>query len=156
LPTLLEEKNFDLNDWETMPHTLNSHVPPQQNSNKHHKYSSPIENLPDSTHSNNGKTPAPKSAPSSDDWSSATQELLDALPRVWTRGLLYFLVAFAGIVLPWAMLSKVDETGSARGRLEPKGKTIRLDAPVAGTVAAIQVKEGEAVKTGHCGRLRPS
>jgi HlyD family secretion protein len=63
--------------------------------------------------------------------------------------LLYFLVAFAGIVLPWAMLSKVDETGSARGRLEPKGKTIRLDAPVAGTVAAIQVKEGEAVKTGQ-------
>jgi HlyD family secretion protein len=149
LPTLLEEKNFDLNDWETMPHTLNSHVPPQQNSNKHHEYSDPIENLPDSTYSNNGKTPAPILAESSDDWSYATQELLDALPRVWTRGLLYFLVAFATIVLPWAMLSKVDETGSARGRLEPKGKTIRLDAPVAGTVAAIQVKEGEAVKTGQ-------
>jgi HlyD family secretion protein len=85
----------------------------------------------------------------SDDWSSLTKELIDTLPRVWTRGLLYFLVLFAVIVLPWATLSKVDETGSARGRLEPKGKTLKLDAPVAGTVAAIKVKEGQTVKAGQ-------
>lgn len=84
-----------------------------------------------------------------DDWSSLTKELIDTLPRVWTRGLLYLLVAFAAIGLPWAMLSKVDETGTARGRLEPKGNTIRLDAPVAGTVALVQVKEGEQVLTGQ-------
>lgn len=86
---------------------------------------------------------------STDDWSYATKELLDSLPQVWTRGLLYFLVVFVSIVLPWAMLSKVDETGTARGRLEPKGKTTRLDAPVAGTVALVQVKEGESVRTGQ-------
>lgn len=63
--------------------------------------------------------------------------------------MLYLLVVFAAIALPWAMLSKVDETGSARGRLEPKGKTIRLDAPVAGTVAAIKVAEGQRVKAGQ-------
>jgi HlyD family secretion protein len=85
----------------------------------------------------------------SDDWSSLTKELIDTLPRVWTRGLLYFLVLFAAIVLPWATLAKVDETGSARGRLEPKGKTLKLDAPIAGTVAAIKVKEGQAVKAGQ-------
>jgi HlyD family secretion protein len=60
--------------------------------------------------------------------------------------LLYFLVVFAGIVLPWAMLSKVDETGSARGRLEPQGKVFKVDAPVAGTVAKVLVKEGQLVK----------
>ncbi len=102
---------------------------------------------------NSNKTPSStqskSSEPSSDDWSSLTKELIDTLPRVWTRGLLYFLVVFAAIVLPWAMLSKVDETGSARGRLEPKGKTLRLDAPVAGTVAAIKVKEGQTVKAGQ-------
>lgn len=81
----------------------------------------------------------------SDDWSSLTKELIDTLPRVWTRGLLYLLVVFAGIVLPWAMLSKVDETGSARGRLEPKGKVFKVDAPVAGTVASVLVKEGQLV-----------
>lgn len=85
----------------------------------------------------------------SDDWSDVTQESLDSLPQIWTRGLLYFLVVFVSIVLPWAMLSKVDETGNARGRLEPKGKTVRLDAAVAGTVAQISVKEGDAVKAGQ-------
>jgi len=84
-----------------------------------------------------------------DDWSSLTQELIDTLPQVWTRGLLYLLVVFAGIVLPWAMLSKVDETGSARGRLEPKGATQRLDAPAAGTVTQVRVKEGQTVKAGQ-------
>ena len=34
----------------------------------------------------------------------------------------------------------------ARGKLEPKEKTVQLDAPVAGTVAAIKVKEGDRVK----------
>jgi len=132
-----------------MPHTQNSHILPKHNEDERGNYGFPTEHLPDSTHPNNGTRPAPTLAASSDNWSYATQELLDALPQVWTRGLLYFLVAFAAIVLPWTMLSKVDETGSARGRLEPKGKTIRLDAPVAGTVAAIQVKEGQSVKMGQ-------
>jgi hemolysin D len=84
-----------------------------------------------------------------EDWSHTTRELLDTLPRLWTRGLLYLLIIFAGIVLPWAMLSKVDETGSARGRLEPQGKTLKLDAPVDGKVTAIKVKEGQTVKAGQ-------
>jgi hemolysin D len=84
-----------------------------------------------------------------DEWSYATRELLDSLPQVWTRGLLYFMVLFVAIVLPWAMLSEVDETGTARGRLEPKGKTFKIDAPVTGTVASIKVKEGQSVKVGQ-------
>ncbi len=58
-------------------------------------------------------------------------------------------IILAGIVLPWAMLSKVDETGTAKGRLEPKGETFELDAPVGGTVAAIKAKEGQTVKAGQ-------
>jgi hemolysin D len=84
-----------------------------------------------------------------DDWSPATKNLLDALPRPWTRGLLYLLIGLAVTLLPWAMFSKVDETGLARGRLEPKHKTLRLDAPVTGTVAAIDVKEGDTVQAGQ-------
>ncbi len=86
---------------------------------------------------------------STDDWAYVTKDLLDSLPQVWTRGLLYFLVLFVSIILPWSMLSKVDETGIARGRLEPQGKTIRLDAAVAGTVSEIRVKEGDLVKVGQ-------
>ncbi|MBW4614929.1 MAG: HlyD family secretion protein [Desmonostoc vinosum HA7617-LM4] len=84
-----------------------------------------------------------------DGWSDITKETLDSLPRVWTRGILYFLVTFVCIILPWAILSKVDETGTARGRTEPGDKTIKLDAAVAGTVAEIRVKEGDTVKTGQ-------
>ena len=83
-----------------------------------------------------------------EDWSAATKDLMDALPRVWTRGLLYFLVIGTAIILPWSVLTKVDQTGTARGRLEPKDKVIELDAPVAAKIQSINVKEGEAVKKG--------
>jgi hemolysin D len=78
-----------------------------------------------------------------------TEELLDALPRVWTRGVLYVLVGFAFVLLPWATLSKVDETGSARGRIEPKGATQKLDTSIGGSVKAVRVKEGDTVKAGQ-------
>ncbi len=84
-----------------------------------------------------------------DDWSEAKQELLDAVPQVWTRGFLYFLMMSLGISLPFAMLSKIDATATAKGRLEPKDETIGLDAPVEEEVAAINVKEGDRVKAGQ-------
>lgn len=90
-----------------------------------------------------------KPANLTDDWSEVTQELLDSLPQVWTRGMLYCLLSFTSIALPWAMLFNVDETGTARGRLEPQGKTVKLDSLLPGTVAAIPVKEGDIVKPGE-------
>lgn len=62
-------------------------------------------------------------------WTATTQQQLDNLPTVWSRGIIYLITIFTAVVLPWAMLSKVDVIASARGKLEPKGKTIRLDAP---------------------------
>ena len=115
--------------------------------NGHNRDTDIQDNLP--TQLGNAPNLNKEKSPSSNDWSYATKELLDTLPRVWTRGLLYFLVVFIGIALPWTIFSQVDETGTARGRLEPTGKTIKLDAPVAGTVAAIKVKEGESVKAGQ-------
>lgn len=76
----------------------------------------------------------------------ATQELLDTLPQVWTRGLLYCLTGFAAIAIPWSMLAKVDVTGTARGRLEPQETLFRVDAPLTGTVAQVFVEEGQWVK----------
>ncbi|RCJ30955.1 hemolysin D [Nostoc minutum NIES-26] len=83
------------------------------------------------------------------DWYYGTEELLDALPKLWTRSMLYLLAGFAAIILPWAMLAKVDETGSARGRLEPKGATQTLGIAVAGSVKSVNVKEGQTVKAGQ-------
>ncbi len=83
------------------------------------------------------------------DWFYGTEELLDALPRAWTRSLLYFLIIFIGLVLPWSMLSKIDETGAARGKLQPKGTTQRLDSQASGAVINVHVKKGEHVKAGQ-------
>jgi HlyD family secretion protein len=85
----------------------------------------------------------------SSDIHSGTEELLDALPRVWTRSLLYLLIGFAAAIIPWTMVSHMDETGTARGRIEPQGATQRLDAQSAGNVKAVNVKEGELVKAGQ-------
>lgn len=87
--------------------------------------------------------------PVSNDWSFVTKEMLDSLPQVWTRGLLYLIFSIVAIALPWGMLSEVHETGKARGRLEPQGKVIKLDAPVGGTIAHIFVKEGDIVTAGQ-------
>jgi HlyD family secretion protein len=78
-----------------------------------------------------------------------TEELLDALPKVWTRGVLYVLVGFGALALPWATLSKVDETGSARGRIEPQGATQKLDSQSVGNVTAVKVTEGDSVTVGQ-------
>ena len=83
------------------------------------------------------------------DWSYATKELLDTLPKAWTRGLLYFLLIFVSIALPWAILAKIDETGTATGRIEPLEGTVKLDAAVAGTVSEIKIEEGDTVKAGQ-------
>ena len=100
----------------------------------------------------------PRDLNSSTDWSAATKELLDALPQRWTRGLLYLLIAFVAIALPWGMLSKVDETGSARGRLEPQGGTVKQKLNLTYTSAALNsqtakvemlnIDEGDMVKAG--------
>lgn len=79
----------------------------------------------------------------------ATEELLDGLPKLWTRGVLYVLLGFVFIGLPWATLSKIDETGSAKGRIEPKGATQKLDTRTGGSVKAVKVKEGDTVKSGQ-------
>ncbi|MGM3304821.1 HlyD family efflux transporter periplasmic adaptor subunit [Anabaena sp. WFMT] len=83
------------------------------------------------------------------DWFYGTEELLDALPKAWTRSMLYLLVSFATIALPWTMFSQVDETGNAIGRIEPKGATQKLDSVVTGSVIAVNVTEGATVKAGQ-------
>ncbi|MCC0178681.1 HlyD family efflux transporter periplasmic adaptor subunit [Waterburya agarophytonicola K14] len=92
--------------------------------------------------------PLPAVIEEKEDWSAATKDLMDALPRVWTRGLLYCLIIGTGIIIPWSVLTKVDQTGTARGRLEPKDKVIQLDAPVGAKIKGINVKEGDKVKKG--------
>jgi hemolysin D len=84
------------------------------------------------------------------DWSESATELIDTVPLPWTRGLLYVLVAFLGISIPWACLYEMNEIGTARGRLEYRGN-IKLEADIEGSVAVMKVhiKKGDRVKVGQ-------
>ena len=84
-----------------------------------------------------------------EDWSESTRETIETLPRISLRGILYVLLIGATIAVPWTVFAKVDQIATAQGRLEPKGKTISLDAPVNGTVTAINIKEGQQISPGQ-------
>jgi HlyD family secretion protein len=84
-----------------------------------------------------------------EEWSAETSDLLDALPRLWTRGLLYTLIGCTAVLLPWSILAKVDETGTARGRLEPRERIVHLGAPVGGKIEEMRVQEGDKVEAGQ-------
>ncbi|MGD1910486.1 MAG: HlyD family efflux transporter periplasmic adaptor subunit [Rivularia sp. (in: cyanobacteria)] len=91
-------------------------------------------------------TSEPKVVEDSDKLLYGTEELLDALPRVWSRSLLYVLVGFIAVGLPWSIVSKIDETGSARGRVEPLGTIRKIDSITGGKVTAVKVKEGDKIR----------
>jgi hemolysin D len=84
-----------------------------------------------------------------DDWSNTVKDAIEALPQLWTRGLLYLIFIFTCTVLPWAMLSKFDETGAGRGRIETKGSSNRLESATSGSVIAVRAQEGQSVQKGQ-------
>jgi hemolysin D len=85
------------------------------------------------------------------DWSGAAKEVIDGVPLPWTRGLFYCLLAFLGVFIPWASFFRMDEIGTAKGRLELIGDTIKREANVDGSVVVtkVLVKKGDAVKKGQ-------
>ena len=87
--------------------------------------------------------------PEEERWSGSTQELLNTLPRVWSRGLVYLLIVLISIGLPWSIFAKIDETGTARGKIEPEGKTLEIDTAVSGKVVEILAEEGQVVEKGQ-------
>ncbi|GAB4548277.1 MAG: HlyD family type I secretion periplasmic adaptor subunit [Pleurocapsa sp.] len=82
-------------------------------------------------------------------WAESTREAVETLPRISLRALLYLLIGLTAIIVPWVTFAKVDEIGTAQGKLEPQGKVVRLDAPVSGTVMSIEVREGDKVTPGQ-------
>ncbi len=85
------------------------------------------------------------------DWSNSAKEVIDGVPLPWTRGLFYCLLAFMAVAIPWAIFFQMDEIGTARGRLELAGDTVRREAEIEGsvTVTKVLVKKGDVVKKGQ-------
>jgi multidrug efflux pump subunit AcrA (membrane-fusion protein) len=75
-------------------------------------------------------------------------DVLTAMPWWAARGLLYLVVAFVVVALCWAGFSPVDIVVEARGRLVPEGEVQTVEAPQAGAVRAVLVREGNRVGQG--------
>ncbi len=78
----------------------------------------------------------------------------DTLPRLLepsraSRWLLWTIAALTVSLLAWAALAKVDETATAYGRVIPSRQLQIVSNLEGGTVKAILVKAGEAVRAGQ-------
>ena len=64
----------------------------------------------------------------------------------WSRWLLWTLVGLAGFGIVWSSLARIDETVQATGKLEPKGNTKEVKAPLGGVISEILVRDGDIVE----------
>ncbi len=68
---------------------------------------------------------------------------------VWSRLIIWLLVAATSFVIAWASIFQIDEAVSSQGKLEPTGAVRKIQAPVAGVIKAVYVKDGQRVATGQ-------
>ncbi len=67
---------------------------------------------------------------------------------VWSRAILWGLMATATIAVLWANFSKIEEAIPVQGKLEPQGAVKDVQVPVSGVVKAVYVQDGQRVKKG--------
>jgi len=70
-------------------------------------------------------------------------------PPIWSRALLWSIIAFTVFCLLWMMFARIDEVVIAEGKLEPVGAVREVRSPVGGVVEIASVKEGETVQQGQ-------
>lgn len=69
--------------------------------------------------------------------------------RRWSSKIIWTLVGVAGFGIVWSSFARIDETVQATGKLEPKGTTKDIKAPIGGVVLNILVKDGQSVRAGQ-------
>lgn len=70
-------------------------------------------------------------------------------PAVWSRVVVWLLVAMTTSAFAWAAIAKIEEAVPATGKLEPQGSVKEIKAPTGGVVREIHVKDGQVVKKGE-------
>lgn len=68
---------------------------------------------------------------------------------VWSRNILWTIIAAVLGTVLWACLAKMDEVVHASGKLEPRAAVLEVQAPIAGVITKILIKEGERVRAGQ-------
>lgn len=78
----------------------------------------------------------------------AALEIQETPPSPAGRAILWIIMAFFILTLLWAVLSEVDIVSVAQGRIIPSGHSKTVQPLEIGTVSAIHIAEGQAVKAG--------
>jgi hemolysin D len=81
-------------------------------------------------------------------WAFKQPVLLRASPRP-TSVIVWTVVGGTGLLLLWSLLAPLGETVAVQGKLQPGRRVKLVEAPVAGVVAELLVKDGQSVKTGQ-------
>lgn len=76
-------------------------------------------------------------------WTSLTPS------KRWSGWIIWSLVGVASFGIVWSSFAKIDESIQATGKLEPKGATKDVKAPLGGVIREILVRDGELVSAGQ-------
>lgn len=80
--------------------------------------------------------------------SKFSREVLLRQSPFWSRAILWALVGVTSVVFVWANIATIEEAIPTQGKLEPQGTVKEVQAPVAGVVDAVYVKDGQKVRRG--------
>lgn len=94
-------------------------------------------------------SPASDSASYSAKSTTFDQPVVLQQPATWSRAIVWSIVAVTTASIIWACVAKIEEAVSSQGKLEPQGAVKEVQAPVAGVVKEVYVKEGDRVKEGQ-------
>src|SRR5688572_5361967 len=83
------------------------------------------------------------------DTTPEVSDVIAEMPWWAARGLVYIIAGFVVVAFVWASLSMVDIVTESRGTLMPEGYVKPVQAPGAGVVQSVFVKEGETIERGQ-------
>lgn len=81
-------------------------------------------------------------------WSFKEPVLLRPTGRS-SRVVLYVALGLTGASLLWVVVAPLNQTVAVQGKLEPNSRVKSIQTPVAGTVEAVMVKDGDTVSEGE-------
>jgi hemolysin D len=69
--------------------------------------------------------------------------------RMWSRGIVWTILAITTGLIAWACLAPLEEAITVQGKLEPTDKVKDVQVPVGGVVKQVSIKEGDKVTAGQ-------
>jgi hemolysin D len=79
---------------------------------------------------------------------NTSQSVLFQQSKIWSRAIGWGIMGLIVAVITWASLAHIDEAIPADGKLEPLDDAKKIQAPMAGVVKQIYIKNGDRVKAG--------